>query len=564
MYQSLTSIRRILCLYVPRFAAVASGAGEGEPRALIEQQRQMMIVHSVNQTAERLGVTPGMALSDARAFAQGLTTATLDPHFVQTAAVRLAQWLGRYSPLVGHNPENSPQKIGGGIGFWIDISGVAHLFGGEARLMQDLSKRLKDMGLPDAQLAIAPTPGAAWAMAHYSGNATSSIQPSDTRSALYPLSPAALRLHDKTLEALDRLGLRRIADLVRLPRAEVGQRFPRDCKSLLLRLDQAFGDVAESVDPIAPPAPYACRQLYPEPVQHKDAVVTGLTDGLQRVLSALERDQRGARQVHLRLFRVDGHCMLVTVKTNAPTRDPKTLLRLFDDKLDALDVGFGLDALLVEVPHHEVLAYAQTSLLLQSGKGHNNTAFDRIANRLGDHAVAQLLVEPSHTPGNDVLRLPLGAKNSKETSSWHRAHRDRSLVGLDQDAPAADQGRAATRQGKRRKQTHSTADAAPGLPITSPRPLHLFARPEPVSFHRSGQHRARMMWRRIHHDLIDLQGPERITADWWKTHIATDPERCHPRDYYQATDADGRRFCLFETLNADHVSTGQWHVAGLM
>ena len=564
MYQSLTSIRRILCLYVPRFAAVVSGAGEGEARALIEQQRQMMIVHSVNQTAQCLGVTPGMALSDARAFAQGLKTAPFDPYRIQTATSQLAQWLGRYSPLVGHNPENSPQDIGGGVGFWIDISGVAHLFGGEARLMLDLSQRLKRMNLPDAHIAIASTPGAAWAMAHYSGNAISSIEAGDTRSDLYPLPPAALRLDEKTLESLDRLGLRRIADLVKLPRTEVGQRFPRDGDSLLRRLDQAFGEVAESVDPIAPPAPYACRQLYPEPVQHKEAVVSGLTDGLKRVLSALERDQRGARNVHLRLFRVDGHCMLVSVKTNAPTRDLKTLLSLFDDRLDALDVGFGLDALVVDVPHHEALAYAQTSLLLQSGKGISATAFDRIANRLGDHAVAQLLVEPSHTPGNDVLRLPLGADNRKDRSSWCRAHRDRTLVGLDQDAPAVDQGRIAIRQGKRLKQTKTAVERAQDPITTSPRPLHLFPRPEPISFRRSSRHQARMTWRRINHDVVDLQGPERITADWWKAHITTDPERCHARDYYQATDADGRRFYLFEALNAEHMPTGQWHVAGLM
>ena len=564
MYQSLTSIRRILYLYVPRFAAVVSGAGEGEPRALIEQQRQMMIVHSVNKTAQRLGVTPGMALSDARAFAQGLTTAQLDPHRIQTTTSQLAQWLERYSPLVGYNPRNNPQNIGGGVGFWIDVSGVAHLFGGEVRLMEDLSRRLQRMNLPDAQMAIASTPGAAWAMAHYSGNTISSIGAGDTRSALYPLSPAALRLDEKTLESLDRLGLRRIADIVKLPRAEVGQRFPGDGESLLRRLDQAFGEVAESVDPITPPAPYACRQLYPEPVQHKEAVVAGLTDGLKRVLSALERDQRGAREAHLRLFRVDGHCMLVRVKTNAPTRDPKTLLRLFDDKLDALDVGFGLDALVVDVPYHEALAYAQTSLLLQNGKGANTTAFDRIANRLGDHAVAQLLVESSHTPGNDVLRLPLGADNRRDKSSWRRAHRDRTLVGLDQDAPAADQGRIAIRQGKRLKQTKSPVERAQDPVTTSPRPLHLFPQPEPISFRRSNRHQARMTWRRIDHEVVDIQGPERVTADWWKAHIATDPERCHPRDYYQATDADGRRFYLFEALNADHMPTGKWHVAGLM
>ena len=563
MYQSLTSIRRILCLHIPRFAAVISGAGEDQPRALIEQHRQMMIVHSINRNAQTLGVAPGMALSDARAFAKDLKTADLDPARIRTAKEQLAMWLGRYSPLIGYDPLVNPLMVSGGAGFWIDISGVAHLFGGEQRLMADLSAHLKRMNFCETNMAIAPTPGAAWAMAHHSTQNLSTIAKNGIRSALYPFPPTALRLTEKTLEALDRLGLRRIADIVRLPRTELGQRFPRDTDNLLLRLDQAFGDTAESIEPIAPPAPYACRRLYPEPVQHKNTIIAGLSDGLKRVLSALERDQRGARQVNLRLFKVNGHCAVIRVKTNAPTRNHQSLLRLFDERLNGLDVGFGLDTLVVEAPNHEALGYEQTSVLTKHGQSSNTTVFDSIANRLGEQAVRRFVVEASHTPGSDAVGLPLGADNANTAISWQRAYRDRVLVGRDQDAPVHEREQTAVRQSKLLPPIRSNQSLAK-ITGSRARPLHLFAKPQPVAFVRSHRHQARMTWRRLDHQLIDLQGPERITADWWKAHIAGDPIASAPRDYYQATDEQGRQFYLFETLTFDHEPTGVWHVAGFM
>ena len=652
---SLISIKRLLYVFVPRFAATFSGLTSAQhPQALIEQQRQVMLIHSCNSLAESMGVRPGMALSDARAFAKQLKTAEKSPAQINRGLERLTRWLSRYSPLVGHSDSHGdcPQQIGGGAGFWIDISGVAHLLGGEQALMADLEHRLSRLGLTDARLAIAPTAGMAWALAHYTANTTNttkepltdpssapksnkrrhypSVDQHDLRSALLPLPPAALRLDEATLEALDRLGLRQISDILALPRQELGQRFPKHRDSLLRRIDQALGQSAESIEPLFAPSAYACRQLYPEPVQHKQAVLEGLKRGLEVVIPMLERDQRGVRQLDLRLFRVDGLTDCVQVRTNAPSRHVGDLCRLFDDKLDQLDVGFGLDALVVDVPRHDPMAWSQTSLLSRTDKRTKGAVFDRITNRFGPNSVRRLVPSPSHSPGQDALAVNF-AQAQALNDPWRQSVRDRMLVGLDQDAPAGDQGRQAVRRGKlleparhqskaqdspplaltmaaekTETQTNTTAATAAAAATEKPeaaalspalsglttaqvddqsyapadeqpdrlvprRPLHLLPRPAPVDFRSEAPSSNptqttghwRMIWRRVEHNLVELSGPERITADWWKAHIATDAfERC-PKDYYQARDREGRGYYLFELLDEAHQPTKQWYMAGV-
>jgi hypothetical protein len=71
----------------------------------------------------------------------------------------------------------------------------------------------------------------------------------------------------------------------------------------------------------------------------------------------LEREGRGVRVLRAAFFRADGKVGRIAVRTGEPLRDPKIMLRLLHQKLDALadplDPGFGfalmrLDALLAE------------------------------------------------------------------------------------------------------------------------------------------------------------------------------------------------------------------------
>ncbi|HEX8782593.1 MAG TPA: DNA polymerase Y family protein, partial [Steroidobacteraceae bacterium] len=111
----------------------------------------------MNDAAARLGLKAGMALADARAMYPTLTVADADAQADRRLLEAIADWCDRYTPLVGLDPPD---------GLTLDITGCAHLFGGEAAFCSDIVQRLERQGLA-ARAAIADTVGCAWAVARY-------------------------------------------------------------------------------------------------------------------------------------------------------------------------------------------------------------------------------------------------------------------------------------------------------------------------------------------------------------------------------------------------------------
>ena len=115
---------------------------------------------SPRSTRPRLaGLAPGMPLADALSFLPGLATAAAEPAEDIAALRRLAEWCGRYSPWTAPD---------GTDGVRIEITGSAHLWGGEAALAADLMARLARQDIA-GRIAIADTLGAAWALARFAG-----------------------------------------------------------------------------------------------------------------------------------------------------------------------------------------------------------------------------------------------------------------------------------------------------------------------------------------------------------------------------------------------------------
>ena len=166
----------------------------------------------------------------------------------------------------------------------------------------------------------------------------------------------ALRVDHDTAEALARVGLARIADLVPLPRAPLARRFG---PGLVLRLDQALGAHAEPVaaEPDAPH--FGVRMTLPEPIGLQSDVMAGLERLLDRLCAKLAQHRMGARRVRLELRRVDRHSARVEIGLARPMRDPARIAALFAKGVDEVDAGFGIDALRLTAPVTEALAPEQ-------------------------------------------------------------------------------------------------------------------------------------------------------------------------------------------------------------
>ena len=163
MAQTEKELKRAMFVWLPNFAMTLARAKRpplakpGEPLALLEKDGNIRRIAALDEPAIRAGLYRHQPLADALAICPKLVSADAEPEAVEEALMALAAWAQRYSPAAA---PASP------CGLWLDITGCAHLWGGEDALAEDLIGRLEARAIP-AKAAIAPTFGAAYALAHH-------------------------------------------------------------------------------------------------------------------------------------------------------------------------------------------------------------------------------------------------------------------------------------------------------------------------------------------------------------------------------------------------------------
>jgi protein ImuB len=349
------------------------------------------VLTAVNAESVRQGLAPGLGLADARAICPHLLTAPAAPKKDEDALLTLASWASaRYSPTLNSDGDD---------GLWLDVTGVPHLFGGEGALLADLGRRLARAGFT-ARLALAETLGGAHALSRFARVSPLIVPDGKIGEALLPLPVEALRLEPEIALLLKRLGLKRIGQLYDLPRASLERRFhSKDAaEAVLLRLDQALGRREEPRAPLLPAPDFVARLPFPDPLITHDGVIAGLDHLASALCRKLTRAGRGARRVGLWVCRADGSSFLIEAGLSAPSCEPKHLLGLLQDKVEAIDMGFGVDLMALAALLTETLTPSQTTLAESDGKARPEPLIDRLVNRLGARAVRRLYPQASHIP----------------------------------------------------------------------------------------------------------------------------------------------------------------------
>ncbi len=429
--------RRICSLWLPNLAierwAVGSNApeacrGQGRSEALARplvltvEGRHGQLIHAITPAAAERGAWVGARLADARALDPALEAEPADVAGEAAWLRAAARWAGRWSPLV---------EVDGTDALRLDVTGVAHLFGGEEALLADIERRFAGMAI-GAQAAIAPTAGAAWALARYGGDVRRA-EPDRLARTLAPLPVAALRLSPQATHMLVRLGLKQVGDLAGVPRKSLARRFPKD-EHPLDALDRALGRKPEPLTPLPQDPPPRALLPLKEPVVHPEAPAEALRQLVPRLAARLERRKLGARHLALTAFRVDGSVGDVQVATSIPTREPAHLHRLLSGILErqGIDPGFGIDAFALEVLWWEQLDSAQDALLGEAtGELAVAALVDRLSVRLGPAKVRRPAAIQSHLPEraagwaegiNSSLPRSGGEGGSFREAEWWRGH----------------------------------------------------------------------------------------------------------------------------------------------
>ena len=470
-------------LAIQRWAKSSASAPDA-PVVLTIEGTHGPLIHAVTAAAFERGARPGARLTDARALDPALVAVPADPEGDAALMKRLARWAGRWSPLV---------EVDGEDALRLDVSGVAHLFGGEAGLVRDVQKRFAALGLT-ARIAIAPTATAAWALSH-SGS-----------EELAPLPVSALRLDPDTVRTLERLGLKTIGALLDMPRLALARRF-RGAESVVDALDRMTGRKPEPLTAApAPPPPRALLKLE-GPATHPEAASQALEQLVPMLVQQLEERRLGARRLSLAGYRVDGSVGVASVATAIPSREPRHLQRLLADKAAALDPEFGFDAFALTAEWAEELGGCQESLVEEpSGTRELARLIDRLTVKLGPRAVRRPQPNESHMPEMTLAWIPAVSSLRAKRSNPDRDRHVASLLAM-------------TKRPERLLDRPEAIDVIYATPEGMPR---------------------RFVWRRAVHDIARVEGPERIAPEWWRQ-----PSSARLRDYYRVEDGEGRRYWIY-------------------
>jgi protein ImuB len=508
--------RRILALWLPRLPSdrlerrrPPSDINKGAPLVISGRANNALYIHALNARAQRLGLYKGQPLANAQAMVQPLAVTPADEKADAALLEKIADWCDRFTPFVALDAPD---------GLLLDITGAAHLFGGEAAMLTLVRRKIADQGFA-VTAAIAGTTLSARALARFADGHIAA--PGLEADSLARLPVAALDCDDKIQKALQRAGLKTIAQVATRQRDELAARFG---KAFVASLEILLGRHDRPIDPRRPLPDLAAEQRFADPVTAQSAIAASLASLTRSLSEVLEQRGLGLRTLEAVFFRADGVVRRIGVRLGAPLRDANVLLRLLDEKLEALadplDPGFGYDVIRLEAGLAEKTQSAVTSFdSNENADWQTRFLIDRLSARLGEHRVLRFVPQDTHIP--EAAAAPVPAQDRDFQGTWHRKR-------ADDDPPR--------------------------------RPLRLLEKPEPIkhgfTLAPDGAPKS-FQWRQCQHEIVRAEGPERIAMEWWGKDGPT-------RDYFRIETRQGQRFWIYrDGLHTQDNLAPRWYLQGI-
>lgn len=458
-----------------------------------------MVIRSVNELAEKEGIEPGMVLADARAIVPSIEVKDEQQHLSEKLLKRIAEWCIRFSPVVAIDTPD---------GIIIEATGCAHLWGGDGNYAEEIKSRISSKGYR-VRVSMADTIGCAWALARY-GKTNLLASPGNVSNVLLNLPAASLRLDSAVLERLNKLGLQRVRDFINIPKNVLRRRFGG---GLIQRIAQATGSEEEYIQPVIPPEIYQERLPSLEPITTATGIEIGLKQLLDALCKRLKSEEKGLRKASFKCYRTDGIIHALQIGTNKASHNALHLFRLFEQKIETLAPGPGIELFVLEANQVEEVDPVQERLwehLLGLNNQHLSELLDRISGRVGSEQIKRFIPDEHYWPERSYKASSL--MEEKELPMWIAER---------------------------------------------PRPVHLLKVPErievtapipdypPMLFRYKGQL----------HRIKKADGPERIEQEWWI-------QEGEHRDYYCVEDEMGKRYWLFRSGHYKSNSVFQWYLHG--
>ncbi|WP_317215941.1 DNA polymerase Y family protein, partial [Gluconobacter sp. GP1] len=316
------------------------------------------------------------------------------------ALLDLCSWLLWLSPLPALDAPD---------GLYSDITGCAHLYGGEEAMLSLVRTRLSEKGHV-CSLALSDSAAASRVLARSCLDRACVIPPGQQKQALDRLPCSALPIASDTTSRLNRLGLTTIGALAALPRAPLAKRFGAE---LLTSLDEALGRQARPLNVVQVRDRISLSRSLVEPIGTAEAIATVIEALVPEACALLSHRGEGARQIDFLCVRVDSTVQAIRVGTSDPTSDMPRILRLLKDQISRIEPGFGIEAVTVTISASEPMEAGPDRPVLSDPEDCQAdilpaSLIDRLINRPGVASVHQLAPRFTAWPEDGQSRISPG------------------------------------------------------------------------------------------------------------------------------------------------------------
>lgn len=344
--------KRILCLWFPNWPIqrlVVDQVELRKQRVILfrRDSRRGQVVSAASPLAIKGGVCEGMPVSEAKSLLRGSGKFAIFEHDLEqdvTGLEALSDSLEEFSPVVGLEAID-PREFKRGRrpnSLFLDVTGLAHLFGDETQLARQLLLHCDGLGyLP--RIAIADTVGEAWGLAryaaghHFSETRQPLVMPiSENRDEvagdlIRQLPVESLRLDSAVIDTLFQLGIENLGQLLRLSRNELAMRLGH---TIHRRLDQFSGKIEEPIVARRKPTEFAAEQILDYPTSHRETIEVVVARLVCRLCEQMRAGQQGALEWRVRLKCQRGVAIEFQVNLFQPTAETAQVMPLMAMQLE--------------------------------------------------------------------------------------------------------------------------------------------------------------------------------------------------------------------------------------
>lgn len=337
-----------------------------------------------NPAARARGVYPGISVAAARALAHDLSVQPRDIKAEQAALCALASWSYQFSAQVSLWP---PCEL------LLEVQGSFALFGGWAALLDSIRTGLRALGYT-TRLASAPTPLAALSLARCRNEQHVDV-PHRLTDALAALPVSVLDWEQSLIDRLDGVGVRRLGDLLSLPREGMTRRFGPHS---LLYLDRMLGRCPHPLAFYQPPRIFRHHLQLPAEVEQAQALLFALQRLLLELCGWLKGQGAGVQRVGIELWHRQQQVTDLSLDTRNPGRDAEQLTTLLRERLERLELVSPVIGIELCVRETVRLDARSRDMFERNAGAEQVSLLDRLRARLGDQAITGISAVAEHRP----------------------------------------------------------------------------------------------------------------------------------------------------------------------